>query len=181
MILCARNWKNRLPLQIEKQNWNLGTVCSDTSGTDCSDSMVPITTLRVVPIQRYRHIIPHYKTQDFTGAPHWVTCIFLFALYIFWFLHQTTTVRINMHLTSCCISFDSYIKPQLNYVMRSAKQSCISFDSYIKPQLNPTRIVLTICCISFDSYIKPQRQSFEDYRPWVVYLLIPTSNHNCCL
>lgn len=31
--------------------------------------MVPITTLRVVPIQRYRHIIPHYKTQDFTGAP----------------------------------------------------------------------------------------------------------------
>ena len=54
MILCARNWKNRLPLQIEKQNWNLGTVCSDTSGTDCSDSMVPITTLRVVPIQRYR-------------------------------------------------------------------------------------------------------------------------------
>ena len=44
-------------MQIEKQNRNLGTVCSDTSGTDCSDSMVPITTLRVVPIQRYRQLM----------------------------------------------------------------------------------------------------------------------------
>ncbi|MGN8802940.1 hypothetical protein ACTNCL_07445, partial [Segatella copri] len=32
-------------------------ACSDTSGTDCSDSMVPITPLRVVPIQRYRHLM----------------------------------------------------------------------------------------------------------------------------
>lgn len=44
-------------MQIEKQNRNLGTACSDTSGTDCSDSMVPITPLRVVPIQRYRQTI----------------------------------------------------------------------------------------------------------------------------
>ena len=43
-------------MQIEKQNRNLGTACSDTSGTDCSDSMVPITPLRVVPIQRYRQL-----------------------------------------------------------------------------------------------------------------------------
>ena len=33
-------------------------------------------------------------------------------------------------------------------------------------------------CISFDSYIKPQRKN-EDNHEWrVVYLLIPTSNHN---
>ena len=34
-------------------------------------------------------------------------------LYIFWFLHQTTTIGVNCFVTSSCISFDSYIKPQL--------------------------------------------------------------------
>ncbi len=33
-------------------------------------------------------------------------------------------------------------------------------------------------CISFDSYIKPQLVSFSNYIYFVVYLLIPTSNHN---
>ena len=30
-------------------------------GTDCSATMVPITVLRMVPIQRYRHFIKRYK------------------------------------------------------------------------------------------------------------------------
>ena len=34
------------------------------------------------------------------------------------------------------------------------------------------------CCISFDSYIKPQRLAQLVIRSRVVYLLIPTSNHN---
>ena len=77
-------------------------------------------------------------------------------LYIFWFLHQTTTpYEINSEAT-CCISFDSYIKPQLDGLLPENAESCISFDSYIKPQ-----------------------QSFQHYGfAWVVYLLIPTSNHN---
>ena len=29
-------------------------------GTDCSATMVPITVLRMVPIQRYRQIFNHY-------------------------------------------------------------------------------------------------------------------------
>lgn len=39
-------------------------------GTDCSATMVPITVLRMVPIQRYRHIsklikkIPTYNNID---------------------------------------------------------------------------------------------------------------------
>ena len=33
-----------------------------------------------------------------------------------------------------CISFDSYIKPQLWYIQVSGIRRCISFDSYIKPQ-----------------------------------------------
>ena len=37
--------------------------------------------------------------------------------------------------TLCCISFDSYIKPQLTAKDYLTALSCISFDSYIKPQL----------------------------------------------
>ena len=81
---------------------------------------------------------------------------FFLSLYIFWFLHQTTTNTIFIFTWPSCISFDSYIKPQLHLVvsfffqlyifwflhqtttsllMLLALQSCISFDSYIKPQL----------------------------------------------
>ena len=55
-----------------------------------------------------------------------------------------------------CISFDSYIKPQPEIQKKEEEESCISFDSYIKPQ--PTRWGRFLC--------------------QVVYLLIPTSNHN---
>ena len=33
-------------------------------GTDCSATMVPITVLRMVPIQRYRHLHKHLITQS---------------------------------------------------------------------------------------------------------------------
>ena len=36
----------------------------------------------------------------------------------------------------------------------------------------------TFGCISFDSYIKPQRSVILNNFFCVVYLLIPTSNHN---
>ena len=78
----------------------------------------------------------------------------------------------------CCISFDSYIKPQLGMIVFGCAMCCISFDSYIKPQLV---LVITYCnlsCISFDSYIKPQRNAIKEQFFAVVYLLIPTSNHN---
>ena len=55
---------------------------------------------------------------------------------------------------------------------------CISFDSYIKPQLCYSSSTRLHCCISFDSYIKPQRMSPFTGTYDVVYLLIPTSNHN---
>ena len=85
------------------------------------------------------------------------TCrLVLSVLYIFWFLHQTTTC--------------SRLYTQIH--------SCISFDSYIKPQQKVRWEQKGKCCISFDSYIKPQLQ--DQYRRGlnVVYLLIPTSNHN---
>ena len=55
---------------------------------------------------------------------------------------------------------------------------CISFDSYIKPQLSYQMTQQHLRCISFDSYIKPQLQEALIYHFAVVYLLIPTSNHN---
>ena len=80
-------------------------------------------------------------------------------LYIFWFLHQTTTLNWILLVCNSCISFDSYIKPQPAFV-RTAK---------------------VVSCISFDSYIKPQLQLHVSEFKIVVYLLIPTSNHNVCL
>ena len=59
----------------------------------------------------------------------------IFWLYIFWFLHQTTTCGKWFRRCYGCISFDSYIKPQLSASPSAVQQSCISFDSYIKPQL----------------------------------------------
>ena len=60
---------------------------------------------------------------------------YLPKLYIFWFLHQTTTPKSLVQPWFRCISFDSYIKPQLIYLTELNTFRCISFDSYIKPQL----------------------------------------------
>ena len=55
---------------------------------------------------------------------------------------------------------------------------CISFDSYIKPQQEVVADAVGESCISFDSYIKPQLYIISGNIATVVYLLIPTSNHN---
>ena len=47
----------------------------------------------------------------------------------------------EINTRSCCISFDSYIKPQPTKYSHDFSQSCISFDSYIKPQQNVYTIV----------------------------------------
>ena len=104
------------------------------------------------------------------------TC--LRELYIFWFLHQTTTHLCCSQRASRCISFDSYIKPQPWRSAMVQLRSCISFDSYIKPQPRKYCIRTSWGCISFDSYIKPQLCSWTIMWLVVVYLLIPTSNHN---
>ena len=56
-------------------------------------------------------------------------------LYIVLFLHQTTTLVSWNSSTSSCISYYSYIKPQLRFYPQRMLQSCISYYSYIKPQL----------------------------------------------
>ena len=84
-----------------------------------------------------------------------VNSIYL-ALYIVLFLHQTTTATRQDIL----------------------KQCCISYYSYIKPQLVGTLYVISCCCISYYSYIKPQQKSKRFSKHRVVYRTIPTSNHN---
>ena len=153
-----------------------------------------VQELRHSPWRLYIFWFLHQTTTPRCFALH------LVSLYIFWFLHQTTTRFVPHPYIACCISFDSYIKPQHGGCHVHEKFCCISFDSYIKPQ--PVRFLawVCMCCISFDSYIKPQPCkclyeiwscciSFDSYiKPQlllltimiacVVYLLIPTSNHN---
>ena len=128
---------------------------------------------------------------------HWLCDIWL--LYIFWFLHQTTTRLRPALILGRCISFDSYIKPQrLSYWWRLAdvvylliptSNHNIGFilqkliQSYIFWFLHQTTTLINLIrvsfgCISFDSYIKPQLFLVLRYCQTVVYLLIPTSNHN---
>ena len=120
-------------------------------------------------------------------------------LYIFWLLHQTTTRRTNLSLLPCCISFDSYIKPQLLacnriiflvvYLLTPTsnhnRENSVpgNWQLYIFWLLHQTTTQhLTssqwVGCISFDSYIKPQRKWNQYRHNIVVYLLTPTSNHN---
>ena len=122
-----------------------------------------------------------------------------FALYIFWFLHQTTTSLLLVKTCRCCISFDSYIKPQLldgstdhhtvvylliptsNHNWRTKAR--LWYWLYIFWFLHQTTTAIIAlnssgCCISFDSYIKPQLIGVMINFILVVYLLIPTSNHN---
>ena len=123
----------------------------------------------------------------------------LISLYIFWCLHQTTTLRLHARFQQSCISFDSYIKPQLVLVAylnpfvvylliptsnHNEKVALVVTDGvYIFWFLHQTTTFACFwkhagSCISFDSYIKPQRSVRSHRKSSVVYLLIPTSNHN---
>ena len=99
-------------------------------------------------------------------------------LFISWFLHQTTTF--NQNLDRYELLFISWFLHQTTTTPPLAHScaSCLSLDSYIKPQPIPVFRKIMLCCLSLDSYIKPQHNLKKlDYED-VVYLLIPTSNHN---
>ena len=89
MILCVRKRKNNyLCTQLGRAD-DHGTVCSDTDGTDCSASMVPITVLHLVPIQRYQQerkdaecvkLLPALESyQPLLGTEHVIDCKMLIA------------------------------------------------------------------------------------------------------
>ena len=100
-----------------------------------------------------------------------------FLLYIFWILHQTTTLLELLLFPCCCISFESYIKPQLcprwwmpshvvyllnptsnhNLMPVSFRASALYIFWILHQTTTPTLPFSHLCsCISFESYIKPQ-------------------------
>ena len=120
-------------------------------------------------------------------------------LYIFRFLHQTTTHSTIRTQYSRCISFASYIKPQrktqtrriINVVYLSlptsnhnpgrldkSDRSLYIFRFLHQTTTSQRTTTQWQSCISFASYIKPQRRCPSVPLFLVVYLSLPTSNHN---
>ena len=118
-------------------------LLNPTSNHNCIPSLVGICTL-------YIFWILHQTT---TRIVHNHT---LGMLYIFWILHQTTTCRVADPPKLCCISFESYIKPQLPRF----------------PEEPPTVVYL------LNPTSNHNNQHNLDHLLLVVYLLNPTSNHN---
>ena len=81
-------------------------------------------------------------------------------LYILSFLHQTATDKDTTISQTCCISYLSYIKPQLLRKQVLNANGCISYLSYIKPQPQNGVLFRRVRCISYLSYIKPQHYNY---------------------
>ena len=120
-------------------------------------------------------------------------------LYIFRFLHQTTTRVMLNKKGGGCISFASYIKPQPFHITilpstvvylslptsnhNLGMQPLFAYELYIFRFLHQTTthllmVIILFRCISFASYIKPQLRTDLVTNKYVVYLSLPTSNHN---
>ena len=95
----------------------------------------------LIPTSNHNCVIHHWKFSP---------------LYIFWFLHQTTTHALAPLMLSSCISFDSYIKPQ---------------------PARHRRLSITVVYLLIPTSNHNCDTTFV-YHEGVVYLLIPTSNHN---
>ena len=186
-------------LLIPTSNHNLGVLQVDLSLLYIFWFLHQTTTptkYDVICKQLYIFWFLHQTTTSYT------TNLLIILLYIFWFLHQTTTSFVCNASIMRCISFDSYIKPQpsLRYTMMMRVVYLLiptSNHNSFPPQKYHLQLYIfwflhqtttwgwnhsrQRCCISFDSYIKPQLHTVLGRSLNVVYLLIPTSNHNSIL
>ena len=100
------------------------------------------------------------------------------VLYIFWLLHQTTTVTIWNNTLLCCISFDSYIKPQLE--IRPPGYGYVVYLLTPTSNHNCSSRNFSFCSVVY--LLTPtsnhNRKGIRANGYIVVYLLTPTSNHN---
>ena len=99
-------------------------------------------------------------------------------LYIFIFLHQTTTRSCSLLLPMCCISLYSYIKPQPERLRGEGVARCISLYSYIKPQPDDASIFIVVVVYLYIPTSNHNLTYSKQLQMLVVYLYIPTSNHN---
>ena len=100
------------------------------------------------------------------------------ALYIFWLLHQTTTISKTDINCRSCISFDSYIKPQLLCLCTSLSRVVY----LLTPTSNHNLLSFALAEPPVVYLLTPTSNhnalAFVIFLPIVVYLLTPTSNHN---
>ena len=102
-------------------------------------------------------------------------------LYILSFLHQTATLIHNCILQGSCISYLSYIKPQLARDFFLSISGCISYLSYIKPQpIAASNNQANVVYLIFPTSNRNLKSRYSQSRI-VVYLIFPTSNRNSSL
>ena len=117
---------------------------------------------------------------SFPTSNHNCVCLYnwKYKLYIFRFLHQTTTVYDKRQHSPALYIFRFLHQTTTPVMSVLCVDGCISFVSYIKPQPWHYHAKSIFCCISFVSYIKPQPACICVKHIIVVYLSFPTSNHN---
>ena len=99
-------------------------------------------------------------------------------LYIFIFLHQTTTTDFDNNTTMELYIF--IFLHQTTTELKPQYQNALLYIFIFLHQTTTNGVVrlMMISCISLYSYIKPQRCCCASWWWFVVYLYIPTSNHN---
>ena len=169
----------------------LHIVCCISYYSYIKPQLLPLNaTLSLSCISYYSYIKPQlsifpvlqhcvvYRTIPTSNHNSTIDVRINFMLYIVLFLHQTTTSFADCCIYSCCISYYSYIKPQLLWTTSNIVRCCISYYSYIKPQLNDKQgaegevVYRTIPTSNHNISFAHKQVSF------VVYRTIPTSNHN---
>ena len=122
---CCISYYSYIKPQLRPESTCLISVVYRTIPTSNHNSEYGPTTYRpvvyrTIPTSNHNCLQRYWRTR-------W--------LYIVLFLHQTTTINKLEILNTSCISYYSYIKPQLIILVMVLACSCISYYSYIKPQL----------------------------------------------
>ena len=108
-------------------------------------------------------------------------CLTIFKeawLYIFSFLHQTTT-NLTIHSILALLYIFSFLHQTTTIAnVGFFNRGCISFLFYIKPQLSRSNGLLFLVVYLFFSTSNHNRASSRLHCLHVVYLFFSTSNHN---
>ena len=102
-----------------------------------------------------------------------------FWLYIFWILHQTTTSARWLYTQQSLYIFWILHQTTTYRFLSSARAPLYIFWILHQTTTPSLSTAFVVRCISFESYIKPQPALEWSWQRAVVYLLNPTSNHNC--
>ena len=119
-----------------------------------------------------------YRTIPTSNHNHRVKNKVSRKLYIVLFLHQTTTNVSKSHVRPSCISYYSYIKPQLWHIHRQS--CCVVYRTIPTSNHNSTKHPLIWCTVVYRT-IPTSNHNVQNnglQSTFVVYRTIPTSNHN---